>query len=134
MVNKKETNLFSRLTQVFLVFGFVGLIIPQVCLGATAFTRLKNVVSSKPTYEVDKTTQNTLTDYIGNIIAVFLGLLGSIFVILIIYAGYTWMTASGNMEKVTKAQHTLRSAVIGLLVLVAVYAMWIFLFAKIVKT
>lgn len=118
----------------FLVFGFIGLIIPQVCFGATAFGRLKNVVASKPTYEVDKTTQNTLTDYIGNIIAVFLGLLGSIFVILIIYAGYNWMTAAGNEEKVLKAKYTLRSAIIGLLVTIAVYAMWIFLFANIVKT
>lgn len=134
MISKKEINLFSRLTRMFLVFGFIGLIIPQVCFGATAFGRLKNVVASKPTYEVDKTTQNTLTDYIGNIIAVFLGLLGSIFVILIIYAGYNWMTAAGNEEKVLKAKYTLRSAIIGLLVTIAVYAMWIFLFANIVKT
>lgn len=132
--NSQKLKVSIMAIRLFLMFAFVSLVVPQTCFAANAFSRLRNVVSSKPTYEVDKTTQNTLTDYIGNIIAVFLGLLGSIFVILIIYSGYTWMTASGNVEKVTKAQHTLKSAVIGLLVLVAVYAMWIFLFAKIVKT
>ena len=134
MINKSKINLFKKTTQLFLLIGVVGILVPQICFGATAMSRLKNVVSSKPTYDVDKTTQNTLTDYVGNIISVFLGLLGSIFVILIVYGGYIWMTAAGNDEKITRAQQIIKSAVIGILVLVAVYAIWIFIFARIVKT
>ena len=40
---------------------------------------------------------------IGKIIQVFLGLLGVIFLILLIYAGWMWMTSQGNEEKVEKA-------------------------------
>lgn len=131
---KKKITLFKKTTQLFLLIGVVGVLIPQICFGATAMSRLKAVISSKPSYDVDKTTQNTLTDYVGNIISVFLGLLGSIFVILIVYGGYIWMTAAGNEEKVTRAQQIIKSAVIGIIVLVAVYAIWIFIFARIVKT
>lgn len=134
MINKKEFNLFEQATRLFLLVGVVGVLVPQICFGATAMSRLRAVVSNKPSYDVDKTNQNTLTDYVGNIISVFLGLLGSIFVILTVYGGYTWMTAMGNSEKVEKAQQTIKSSIIGIFVLVAVYAIWIFILAKIVST
>ena len=39
---------------------------------------------------------------IGTIISVFLGALGVIFLILVIYAGFLWMTAAGDAKKVEK--------------------------------
>ncbi len=113
--------------------ALIGLGLPQWSLAATVGNRLKNVVTSQPTYDYDSTTQNTVTEYAGNLISVFLGLLGVIFVILMIYAGYNWMTAAGNVEKVEKAGRIMRASVIGLLITGAVYAMWIFLFKKIVS-
>jgi hypothetical protein len=135
MVNKNEKNLslFGGLTRLFLAIGIIVLIAPQVCLGATAWERLRTVVESKPTYDYGQTTENTLTEYIGNIIAVFLGLLGVIFVILMVYAGYNWMTAAGNVEKVTKAKDTMRAAILGVIITAAVYAIWFFLFARIIQ-
>ncbi len=132
--NIKKLNLSKVITQSLATLGLVILVVPQICFGATVLERLRNVVVSKPTYDYDKTSENTLTDYLGNIVGVFLGLLGTIFVILIVYAGYTWMMASGNAEKVSKAQGTIKSAVLGLVITVAVYAIWIFIFARIVKT
>jgi hypothetical protein len=76
------------------------------------------------------TTGSTLTQFVANLINVFLGLLGTIFIILIIYGGYTWMTAAGNAEKVTKAQTTLRVAIIGLIIIAASYAITYFIFAR----
>jgi hypothetical protein len=131
--NTKKINLFSGLSRLFLMIGVVALVVPQICLGATAWERLRTVVESKPTYDYGRTTENTLTEYIGNIIAVFLGLLGVIFVILMIYAGYNWMTAAGNVEKVTKAKDTMRAAILGVIITAAVYAIWFFLFARIIQ-
>ncbi len=59
---------------------------------------------------------------IAYIIKIFLGFLGLIFLILIIMAGYTWMTAGGNEEKITKAKDTLQTAIIGLIIIMAAYA------------
>ena len=59
---------------------------------------------------------------IGNVIRVAIGLVGIIFVILAIYAGFLWMTAAGSDEKVDKAKKTLTNAVIGIVLVVAAYA------------
>ncbi len=46
-----------------------------------------------------------------------LGSLGLIAVIVILYGGFTWMTAAGNEEKVSKAKNIITYAVIGLAVI-----------------
>jgi len=69
---------------------------------------------------------------VGGITAVvingFLGLLGIIFLVLIITAGYKWMMAQGNEEKVTEAKDTMYRAVIGLIIVVSAYAISYFVF------
>jgi hypothetical protein len=56
---------------------------------------------------------------IVRIIQIFLGLLGIIAVVLIIYAGFLWMTAAGNEEQIDRAKKTLVSALIGLMIILA---------------
>ncbi len=53
------------------------------------------------------------------IIRVILGLIGTVFFALTIYAGYLWMTAAGNEEQVTKAKTLLFQTVIGLAIILA---------------
>lgn len=72
----------------------------------------------------------TLGGAVAYIIRGFLGLLGIIFVILIIIAGYNWMTASGDEEKIKKATSTIRSAIIGLLIIISAYAITYFVFSN----
>ncbi len=59
---------------------------------------------------------------IAKIIQVALSLLGIIMVVIVIYAGFEWMTAGGNEEKVTTAKNRLGQAVIGLLIVLSAYA------------
>ncbi len=73
-------------------------------------------------------SDNTLTDTISFIIKIFLGFLGIIFIILVIWAGYNWMTAGGNEEKVSKARTTIYRAIIGLVITVSAYAITYFIF------
>lgn len=65
--------------------------------------------------------QETLGQRIVVILSFILGLLGTIFLLLIVYGGFLWMTARGNEEHIKKAQAILRDAVIGLLVIFAAY-------------
>ena len=76
--------------------------------------------------------KNTVTEYIGLAVSVFLSLLGVIFVGLMIYAGYNWMTAGGNEEKVSEAGKTIKWALIGIIVLIGVYAIWHFVFKRLI--
>lgn len=77
-----------------------------------------------------RTTETTLTQFVANILNVFFGLLGTIFIILLVYGGYVWMTAAGNSEKVEKAQHTIRVAIIGLVIIASAYAITYFIFSR----
>ncbi len=63
-----------------------------------------------------------LPTILGNLVRTALGLLGVILVLLIIYSGYLWMTASGNEEQVTKAKKMITNAVIGMVITLAAYA------------
>ncbi len=47
-----------------------------------------------------------------------------------LYAGYNWMTAQGEEEKVTKAKDTLKRAIVGLIIIVASYAISIFVMSR----
>jgi cbb3-type cytochrome oxidase subunit 3 len=59
---------------------------------------------------------------VGNIINVILSLLGLIFLLLVLYAGFLWMTAQGDSKKVDEAKTIIRQAIIGLIVIMAGYA------------
>ncbi len=58
----------------------------------------------------------------ARIIRIILGFLGIIAVGLIMYAGWLWMTAEGEADKVEKAKKVLIGAVIGLLICLASFA------------
>lgn len=64
----------------------------------------------------------SLTEIIANVISVFLSLLGTIFIILTLYGGFTWMTAQGDEAKIEKAKGTLQTAIIGLIIVVGTYS------------
>ncbi len=64
----------------------------------------------------------------ARIIRIVLELLGIIFLALIIYAGFKWMTASGAEEKVTAAKKLLTNSVIGLIIIFAAFAIATFVF------
>ena len=61
----------------------------------------------------------SLIEIIGTIINVFLGLLGIIALIMMLYGGYQIMTAAGNEEKVENGKDTIINAVIGLVIIMS---------------
>ena len=63
-----------------------------------------------------------------NIIKIFLGLLGLIFVILIIFAGFKYMTSMGNQEKTKEALDQIKAAVIGLIIIFCAYSITDYIF------
>lgn len=61
----------------------------------------------------------TPQEIIVSIINVFLGLLAIFFLIQILVAGYQWMSAAGNEEKVKHARDRIKSALIGIMIILA---------------
>jgi len=62
------------------------------------------------------------------IIRIALTLLSIVFLILIIYAGFTWMTAGGSDEKVETSKKLLQRSIIGLIIIFSAYSITIFAF------
>ncbi|OGY86200.1 MAG: hypothetical protein A2233_01035 [Candidatus Kerfeldbacteria bacterium RIFOXYA2_FULL_38_24] len=72
-----------------------------------------------------------LRDIVQLAINVFLSLLALIAVVLILVGGFQWMTAGGNDEKVGAAKKRLISALIGLVIIFAAWAIVLFAFSQI---
>ncbi len=58
----------------------------------------------------------------SKIINVALGFLGIVAVVIIIIGGFKWMTASGNEDKVAEAKKLIVAGIIGLVIILAAYA------------
>ena len=65
--------------------------------------------------------QTDLLTIIGRIINIALGFLGVILLCIMLYAGFLWMTAGGDEEKVKTAQKWIRNAIIGLIIIVSAF-------------
>ena len=65
-----------------------------------------------------------------DMINVLLSLLGIIFVGLIIFAGFKWMTAAGSEDAISSAQSIMKGAIVGLLVILAAYSITNFVLAS----
>lgn len=71
---------------------------------------------------------------VGNFINGILGVLGIVFVIVLIYAGILYMTAAGAEEKVAQAKRMISAALIGIVIIVAAYAISVFVITQLSKT
>lgn len=58
---------------------------------------------------------------VARIIRAALGLLGIVLVVLIMYAGFLWMTAGGNEDQIAKSKTMIKNAVIGLIIILSAY-------------
>lgn len=94
---------------------------PLMASAATALDNLKNNYQQTGN-AAGVSTQKTLPQLVGSFINAAIGLLGVILVTLIIYAGFLWMTAQGNEEKVKKAKQIITQCIIGMILIFAAYA------------
>ena len=82
-----------------------------------------------PTYGTG--TPTGLSVIVGKIISALLVFVGTIFLVLIIYGGFLWMTAGGNEEQIKKARGIITQATIGLIIVLAAYAITHYIVGKV---
>lgn len=106
----------------FLVVFLAALLMPQLALAQDDALEQVASASGLPT--------TNLIVIIGNIIRIFLSLLGIILVVLILYAGFLWMTAAGNPDQVQKAKDIIKRAIVGLIIIVSAFAIVSFIITR----
>ncbi len=77
--------------------------------------------------------QKDITFIIGQIINVALGFLGVVLLVYLLYGGFLWMTSGGSEDGVKKAQTMIKNAVIGLVIIVAAFAISNFVLTSLVQ-
>lgn len=125
----KKATIFFTVIALLLALN-IGSVLAQGTLDLTG--KLKNV-GGNAGYSAE-VTENTLPNTVGNIIKALLSLLGIIFMSYIVYAGYLWMTAAGNDEKITKAKHIIRDGIIGLIVILSAAGIYYFIAEFLIDT
>jgi hypothetical protein len=101
------------------------LVFAQTATQETSMLGRLNKVAKEGGYA--EATSTSLMTIVGLIVQAALGLLGAIFIIIMIIAGYNWMMASGNEQRVEKAQSMIKRAIIGLIITLSSWAIWAFI-------
>jgi hypothetical protein len=79
--------------------------------------------------DTDLTTRD-VREIVASIINVSLGMLGTIALVVIIYAGFLWMTAGGESGKIDEAKNMMKAGVIGLAIILAAYSIATFVITQ----
>lgn len=110
---------------------FISLIVlapPAAAYAASPFSKATNNLN---TAVGGLNLPSNVESMAGTVIKGVLGLVGTIFFGLTIYAGILWMTAAGNEEKVTQATDIIKASIIGLFITMAAYAITTFVASKV---
>lgn len=122
-----------RLKTTYYTAMATALALPATVLAAeNPFNRARTLTNSVGDTAGISTSQ-TLPAMVGNIINVILGFLGILLLVYMLYAGFLWMTAGGDEKKVTKAIDIIKQAVVGLVIIVAAFAISNFVLGSLVN-
>ena len=117
-------HLFSKFSAYIYILPM--LLLPSSVFAVSGLSQAETYLGEVETgIGVDAATP--LPELIGQIIQVLLSVLGIIFVVLTVYAGYLYLTAAGDDAKVKKAKTLLGQAIIGLIIIVAAYSIAAFI-------
>lgn len=128
MTKFKKIFIFACFTLALLTLA-MPLITNAVAAPGDTLNRLKEVGGEA--YGTGTEAPKDVTEIVGGVIKTGLSIMGVVAAILIIYAGYLWMTGRGKEERINKAKETLEAAIIGLIIIMAAYAITYFVVDRI---
>ena len=79
-------------------------------------------------------SEDDLPAMIGGLIQTAMGFLGIVAVVIVLIGGFLWMTAAGDDKKVESAKKLLGAGVIGLIIIMAAYAITAFVLSQLSTT
>lgn len=136
MFLKKAISLLFVISIAISLTSFLPILPANAQSGSGALIEIKNRLEpigrkyGQPGLLEQGDTQAALIDRTAAIIAIFLGFLAIVFIVLILYGGWLWMSARGNDEQVKKAQSVIKNAVLGVFVIIISYAFTAFVLTK----
>lgn len=123
-MNKKFSNLVSVLAVSIVLTGIFIYSFP-VLAGNNVYTNITAATGGTGLSE-----SGNILPIIASLISLVLSFLGIVLVVMIIWAGIMWMTAGGEKGNVQKAKDMIKNSVIGLLIVIASYAITSFVISS----
>ncbi len=125
----------STRSKIIILLGLISLIIFnfEISLASAAAPPIFSTLNTVAT-ESGQVSGTPPAVVVGQIISSILGILGFIFFGLTLYAGFTWMTAGGNEEKIKKAKKIITSSIIGLIIVITAYSISRFIIGQIISS
>ncbi len=124
---------YTRIISVIVsLFALCGLFSGQMVIAQTDPYGLNT--TAKQSGLLKNGTPQDVPTIAGNIIGTALSMISVIFFILMVYGGFLWMTAHGDEGQVKKAQDTIIGAVIGIIVILASYAITNYVTTSVIST
>jgi hypothetical protein len=117
-----KKHFFILLLLTILICGFF-----VIAQNGQAYTQKDQAGFIQQTNEKTGLTQADFAGIIATVINVILGVVGALFVALIVYGGVDWIISGGNPEKVGKAKKIITRAILGLLIVASAYTISYFI-------
>lgn len=120
------------ISSLFMLLLLAGPLIAHAGLGLLDSKAIQGQVENEREFRTAATFADTssksLPTAVALVINVFIGLLGTLFLILIVVSGWNWFTAQGDAKKIETAKARMINAIIGLVIVVSAYAITVFVF------
>ncbi|MFA6919158.1 MAG: hypothetical protein WC244_03570 [Patescibacteria group bacterium] len=125
-----------KLTQKKFIAGLLTLAIAVTMIGlpfvAGASTDLNTADENLNSFQTASGLGDAdLSTMIGTLVKAILSLLGVVAILIVLYGGFKWMTAAGDEGKVDGAKKLIISGIIGIIIVVAAYAIASFVLSAI---
>lgn len=117
-------NFTKKIASFLISLTFVFVLAAPVLVQADAYGLSDTVTTLDKTDNIalgQKLVNDNVPTIIGNIIGYLLSFVGLLFLTMIIYGGFNWMTAGGDEAKVKKSISLFTQAVFGMLIISAAY-------------
>lgn len=110
-----SNNNYMKKLIIFTILSLT-MLLPVLVLAAPNINEYTGITANSAGFDSSDVAANAVSSKIGGIIQVILGFVGTLFLVLTVYAGILWMTASGNEEQVKKATGILKMVVTGIVI------------------
>lgn len=127
----------KKAVKIYLIVFALGLFLLPIAINAqTEKPNLKNAFDKATNSPLQTVAGSQGAGYLasvgietlaGQVITALTSLLGVIFILLTIYGGFLYMNARGNEEQTKKAKSIITQALIGLIIILAAYAISYFI-------
>ncbi|MFW0862711.1 MAG: hypothetical protein ACKKL6_03975 [Candidatus Komeilibacteria bacterium] len=121
-------NLSALLVVIFIVTSFLVIIAAPLLAIETG---LETTAGEAGFTTKDEAGYKNPQQIVASVVQIALGLIGTLFLVLIIVSGFQWMTAGGNSSSIDTSKKRLINATIGLIVVLAAYALTSFVITSV---